>query len=114
MATESTIQSAVWQMELGRGRKVLRWLVIVLIAAALSLIYTASQFRGFEKRESMDMAQLARNLARGQGFTTYLIRPLGLWQLKIAAGDHDTATDESTRSLQSAVVPPGAGGTCSS
>jgi len=87
--TESTIQSAVYQIELGRGKTILRWVVVVLVAAALGLVYTASQFRGFDKRESMDMAQLARNIARGEGFTTYLIRPLSLWQLSQFASDHD-------------------------
>jgi hypothetical protein len=63
--------------------------MIVLAAAALSLVYTASQFRGFEKRESMDVAQLARNLARGQGYNTYVIRPLSLWQLKQFGPGHE-------------------------
>ena len=89
MATENTIQTAVWQIELGRGKKVLQWLVLVLVAVALGLVYTASQFRGLEKREAIDMAQLARNIARGQGFTTYLIRPLSLWQLRQFTNDHE-------------------------
>ena len=81
MATEDTIQSAVFHIELGRGKRVLQWVLVVLAAIALSLVYTAGQFRGLERREAMDMAQLARNVARGKGFTTYVIRPLSLWQL---------------------------------
>jgi len=80
--SESSIQSAVFQIEMGRGKRVIQWVLLVLLAAALALLYTFWQFRGFNKRESMDMAQLARNIARGQGFTTYLIRPLSLWQLE--------------------------------
>jgi Alg9-like mannosyltransferase family len=82
VAPETTIQTAVFQIEIGRGRKIMHWLLLILLAAALSLIYTAGQFRGLDKRESMDMAQLARNIAHGQGFTTYVIRPLSLWQLE--------------------------------
>ncbi len=82
VAPETTIQTAVFQIEIGRGRKIMQWLLLILLAAALSLVYTAGQFRGLNKRESMDMAQLARNLAHGQGFTTYVIRPLSLWQLE--------------------------------
>jgi hypothetical protein len=81
-SSESSIQSAVFQLEMGRGKRVIQWVLLVLLAAALSLIYTAGQFRGLNKRESMDMAQLARNIAHGQGFTTYLIRPLSIWKLQ--------------------------------
>jgi hypothetical protein len=88
MAHEEQVQSAVWHVELGRGKKVVLWVLTVLVAIALSLVYTALQFRGLEHREAMDMAQLARNISRGQGFTTYVIRPLSLWQLKESAPDH--------------------------
>jgi hypothetical protein len=79
---ESTIQTALFQIEMGRGKKAIQWALIVLLAATLSLVYTAGQFRGLNKRESMDMAQLARNIARGDGYTTSVIRPLGLWALQ--------------------------------
>jgi len=89
MADESSIQSAVFNIELGRGKRVLQWLVVVLVAIALSLVYTAGQFRGLDRREAMDMAQLARNVAHGKGFTTYVIRPLSLWELKTYRDDHN-------------------------
>lgn len=79
---ESSIQTALFQIEMGRGKKVIQWVLVVLLAATLSLIYTAGQFRGLNKRESMDMAQLARNIARGEGYTTGVIRPLGIWALQ--------------------------------
>ena len=79
---ETAVQTALFQMEMGRGKRVIQWALIVLLAAALSLIYSAGQFRGLNKRESMDMAQLARNMARGEGYTTYVIRPLSIWALE--------------------------------
>ncbi len=82
MATERSVQEAVWHIELGRGKLIIQWLVIVLVAITLSLVYTAGQFRGLERREAMDMAQLARNIARGEGFTTSFIRPVSLWHLR--------------------------------
>lgn len=88
-STEHTIQTAVFHIELGRGKAVLQWVLVVLLAVGLSLVYTAGQFRGLQKREAMDMAQLARNIARGQGFTTYLIRPLSLWHLKTYSESHE-------------------------
>ena len=93
MAVDQTVQSAVFNIELGRGKIVLQWVVVVLAAIALSLVYTAGQFRGLEKREAMDMAQLARNLARGEGFTTSVIRPISLWHLKTYRDDHSPHFD---------------------
>jgi 4-amino-4-deoxy-L-arabinose transferase-like glycosyltransferase len=88
-SAEQTIQTAVFHMELGRGKKILQWSLVVLLAVGLGVVYTAGQFRGLQKSEAMDMAQLARNIARGQGFTTYLIRPLSLWHLKTYTDAHD-------------------------
>ena len=79
---ETTIQTALFQIELGRGKRVIQWALLILVTAALSLIYTAGQFRGLNKRESIDMAQLARNLARGEGYTTHAIRPFSIWMLE--------------------------------
>ncbi len=94
--SEGTIQSAVFEMELGRARKVVQWFVVVLAAVAMGLWYSAVQFRGLEKREAMDMAQLARHIAHGEGFTTSVIRPLGLWQLE----HHGWAKDDKRLLLQ--------------
>lgn len=80
--TEATIQTAVWQVELGKGRLVVQWVAAVLAAALVTLAYTGSEFRGLEKREAMDQAQLARNLFRGEGYVTSVIRPLSLWHLQ--------------------------------
>ncbi len=90
MATEQTIQNAVFQIELGRGKRVIQWMAVILFAIFFGLVwYPAVRFNGLEKREAMDMAQLARNYARGQGYTTYVIRPLGLWQMKTYRPDHE-------------------------
>jgi 4-amino-4-deoxy-L-arabinose transferase-like glycosyltransferase len=82
VAPETAIQTAVYQIEVGPGRKIMYGILLLLLAGAVSLIYTSQQFRGFNKRESMDMAQVARNIAQGRGYTTFLIRPLSLWQLE--------------------------------
>ena len=89
IANETSIQSAVFQVELGRGKKVVQWVLVALVAIVLGVIYTAKEFRGLEKAEAMDMAQLARNISRGDGFTTYVIRPLSLWQMKNYGANHE-------------------------
>jgi hypothetical protein len=75
------IQEAIWELDQGIGRRVLLWCMAVLVAVAVGLWYTGNQFHGFQHREAMESAQLARNLSRGEGLTTYVIRPLSLWWL---------------------------------
>ncbi len=49
---------------------------------ALTLLYLFVQFRGFSSPTAMDQAQIARNIANGEGLSTKLIRPLAIWQLE--------------------------------
>jgi hypothetical protein len=44
----------------------------------LALLYNLFEYRNLANPESMDAAQLARNVARGEGFTTQFVRPLSL------------------------------------
>ncbi len=44
----------------------------------LYLVYQATQFDDITDVNAMDMAQVARNVANGEGFTTKIIRPLTL------------------------------------
>jgi hypothetical protein len=78
------IQDLIFNLEEGKGQKVLRNFGIGLLALLLILVYLLGQFRGLRDAESMDAAQLARNLAQGRGFTTDVVRPLALWQLNAA------------------------------
>ena len=57
-APETSVQSAVFQIEMGRGKKVIQWVLLCLLAATVSLIYTAGQFHsGLNKREAKDMVE---------------------------------------------------------
>ncbi len=76
------LQDFIHSIEIGTGRS---WLFRASLAGAavlLVLVYMASQFRGLGHVESMDAAQIARNIASGQGYTTDVIRPLAIWQLQ--------------------------------
>ncbi|MEI6676593.1 MAG: hypothetical protein WCO57_15595, partial [Verrucomicrobiota bacterium] len=46
---------------------------LVLIALTLGNLFTL--FRGLDSPQAMDQAQIAREIARGNGFTTKMIRP---------------------------------------
>ncbi len=93
-SSDVKVQSGVYAVEVGRGKRVVLWILAALVAVGLSLVYTALQFRGLERAEAMDMAQLARNIARGEGFTTYVIRPLSLWQMKEHSPTHETRIEQ--------------------
>jgi 4-amino-4-deoxy-L-arabinose transferase-like glycosyltransferase len=54
----------------------------VLAVLLLVVLYNWRSYRGFGTQEAMDSAQLARNIAEGNGFRTQFIRPLSLYVLK--------------------------------
>jgi len=60
------------------------------------------EFNGLRTFEAMDLAQQARQLAEGKGFTTLLIRPLALWQVR--ANLENTAP--SVTSFPETLTPP--------
>ncbi|MBI5397487.1 MAG: hypothetical protein HZA91_19485 [Verrucomicrobia bacterium] len=63
-----------------------RAVLLMLVAALLLLGYGVWQFNGLKHADAMDQAQIGRNLARGEGFTTYFIRPLSIWKTTQHAG----------------------------
>ena len=52
--------------------------VIFALLIFLSMMQLLFTFQGLEHRDSMDQAQIAREVARGNGFTTQFIRPIDL------------------------------------
>jgi hypothetical protein len=71
----------------------LRGVALAGVAAVFLWGYAAAQFNGLRHPEAMDQAQVARNLARGEGFTTRLIRPLSLWRLTEQSSARDMMVD---------------------
>ena len=63
-------------------RVVLGWASII----ALAFAYLFIQFRGLSSATGIDQAQVAREIARGDGFSTKNIRPLALLQLQRSMG----------------------------
>ena len=53
---------------------------LVLVALTLGNLFTL--FRGLNSPQAMDQAQIAREIARGNGFTTKMIRPVALDQAR--------------------------------
>jgi 4-amino-4-deoxy-L-arabinose transferase-like glycosyltransferase len=85
-SSETRVQDFVHALEQGRFAPFIRGFLIFAVLAALALMYLGWQFRGFAIPEAMDQAQIARQIATGQGWTTELIRPLAIWQIKTNLG----------------------------
>ena len=72
--------------EQGRLAGVIRVLLGCAAAVALALLYLLVQFRGLSTETGMDQAQIAREVARGNGFSTKMIRPFAAQQLQDHTG----------------------------
>lgn len=87
--SEATVTNVLHTIELGAWAKYIKMFLFLLAVFVLLLIYQSNQFRGLEIAEAMDNAQLARNIFKGEGFTTKFIRPASAWRLKEVTEDHD-------------------------
>ncbi|MDB6149437.1 MAG: hypothetical protein JWQ44_885 [Chthoniobacter sp.] len=81
MATETQVQELVHKLEEGRWAK---WVKLaVLLGAIVFMInlwfFRDSGFKGLTHEKAIEQAQIAREIARGNGFTTKVIRPAALW-----------------------------------
>jgi len=61
-----------------RFRQVAISVLVAMGVVFIYLVYNATQFDDITDINAMDMAQVARNFAAGEGFTTKIIRPLSL------------------------------------
>ena len=84
MASETQIQTLIHKLEEGGWAK---WIRRAVLAAAVAYVvnlwmFHDSGFKGLNHERSMEQAQIAREIARGNGFTTKMIRPLAIWQFQ--------------------------------
>src|SRR5277367_4182650 len=79
---ESRLQGMVHSLEQGRLAAVIRVALASTSIIALALAYLLIQFRGLSSATGIDQAQVAREIAQGNGFSTKNIRPLALQQLQ--------------------------------
>ena len=81
MATESDIQSVVHNLEEGKWRGLVQLVLVLSLISAVSCMFILGQFKGLAHSKAMDQAQVAREIARGHGFSTKFIRPCAITQL---------------------------------
>jgi hypothetical protein len=79
---ESTLHDIVYSIDTGTGLKIIRVTLYILILLVIVMVYTATQFRGLKTEESMDYAQLGRNMSIQNGMVTKTVRPLTMWKMQ--------------------------------
>ncbi len=79
------VQAVINSLDDGVTHIVLRAVLFLCLGIALAAGFAWTQFRGLDNAESMEYAQLARNIADGHGFVTQSIRPVDFRQLGINA-----------------------------
>ena len=82
------------------GISVALTLSFYVVVVVMALIQVFGIFRGLSSPVGMDQAQIAREIARGNGFHTKMIRPYA-WQQMIGSG-----RDEPLSKMQDAFQPP--------
>ncbi len=112
------IQGALQTMEVGKGSVIIRLIpllitvgvIIVLSDFAsinLPIINIGGIYHGLSDPQSMDNAQLARQIARGKGFTTEFLRPRAVSQLHDFAVSQAPVSGKSGDLFPSNQFPPG-------
>jgi len=85
MASERDVQTFVHRIEEGVWAGPLRFLLLLVCLLALTILFI-SGFQGLSSAAGMEQAQIARELARGNGFSTKVIRPLAVWEFRSRKG----------------------------
>jgi hypothetical protein len=76
------LQDIVHRLEVGGGTRFFRVGLAVLAIVLLTVGYNWRAFRNMASPEAMDVAQVARNIAQGKGYTTLFIRPFSIFLVK--------------------------------
>ncbi|MBO61468.1 MAG: hypothetical protein CMO63_05810 [Verrucomicrobiales bacterium] len=96
-------QEFIHSLEEGKGAKLVRSLVLLLLLAGFALVYHLNFTRNFTAPEAMDAAQLARNISEGNGFKTQFIRPVAVDMLRQTG---NVSADELKESFPDITHPP--------
>ncbi|NBR69740.1 MAG: hypothetical protein EBT69_06135, partial [Verrucomicrobia bacterium] len=100
-----TLQDWVYEVEAGSIRLWLVRFALLLVVAGMAGWIGLREFNGLRTMEAMDMAQQGRQLALGKGFTTRVIRPLALWQLRAKHGNQAPSVIDFPETLTPPLYP---------
>lgn len=74
-----TLQDIIYSVVAGGAARVMRVLLLFLVVVGITVWFDLRGYRNFHTQESMDYAQLARNISENRGFTTQFIRPFSIY-----------------------------------
>lgn len=101
------IQRMVQVVEVGKGQILVRIIPLLVAVAIIGGTFDLIIYRGLDDAQSMDNAQLARQIVRGKGFTTEFLRPFAVAQLRDYALTQGLETGKSRDLFPSDQFPPG-------
>ncbi len=78
MSLETNIQNFLHAFDQGRVAVWIQRLIVVSLMSLIAVMWFGFKFNGFSVPEAMDQAQIGRQVASGQGFSTLYARPLAL------------------------------------
>lgn len=84
MASEHWAQSFVHRLEEGGWATYIRKILlgVFVLFYIIMWLFVDGTFKGLSNEKAMEQAQIAREIARGNGFTTKMIRPAALHQFR--------------------------------
>ncbi len=100
------LQEFIHKLEEGEWVRPVKVVTALLAVVALTVWYDLHQFQNFHAPEAMEAAQLARNLARGKGFTTQCIRPVSLHLVEERQGVNGRLSRQPHPDLQNPPLYP--------
>lgn len=88
MASENWAQSFVHKLEEGGWATYIRKIVLgaFVFFYIIMWLFVDGTFKGLSHAKAMEQAQIAREIARGNGFSTKVIRPAALYQFQANTG----------------------------
>ena len=73
------LQTLIHHLEEGKGINHFKGAAALLVFCFAALLYDHRCYQNFHTQEAMEVAQLARNLADGEGYTTKMVRPFDIY-----------------------------------
>ncbi len=100
------LQELIHRFEEGAGARVVRGLLLAFAFIGVALLYDSFCFRNLNTQEAMDSAQLARNIAEGNGFTTKFVRPFSMYLISRERADRNPLIKEEHPDVANAPLYP--------
>jgi len=90
MAHEISVQSIVHKLEEGGWAKWVQLALAIISVTYVSYCWLMKEngFKGLTEPRAFEQAEIAREIARGHGFTTKIIRPAEMWLVQQNTGSY--------------------------